>query len=778
MVAQLVVDDLDDLLTGSEALREIHPDQLVANSRHEVPDDAQVDVRLQQGQADLAQGFVDVGFAQAAAAAQPAEDRVEAVGKGLEHAVYQRRPPTPGRLSRPQITSVRPGADRIETQRAREPLIYARGLTKTFGSLRAVDAVDFSVTRGEAFGFLGPNGAGKSSTMRMIAAVSPRSGGDLRVLGLDPDRDGPTIRGRLGVVPQEDNLDLELTVRENLYVYGRYFDLPRRELRARIERLLDFAQLSERADDRVEPLSGGMKRRLTIARSLVNEPDLLLLDEPTTGLDPQARHALWDRLYRLKAEGVTLVLTTHYMDEAEQLCDRLVVMEGGRIAAEGSPRELIDRYCTREVVELRFGPGESERMAAKLTGLDGRVTERIEVLPDRLLLYTDEGDAAVGGGRSTPPRASQRPRPARHAGRRVPATHRPPPGGLTRHGHSPDVASRRLLRPRLPAHLAGVDHDHLREPGPVPGGHGRRARLVHQQGRPHRALGHLSYLQFVAPALAATTAAMTAASESMFPVMGAIRWTRTYFGMLATPLRVGDVLARHLLWIATRVATAVSAYLIVMAAFGTTPSIETWPSCQRACWSGWRSRRHWRRSRPARRMSRRSPLVFRLGVIPLFLFSGVFFPISQLPLALRVIATPLRCGTAWTCAGNLPSDASPPPGLPSTCCSCRRWPQLGVPRQRTFQEPVADVSSRALPAASCRRDVRAGPGRPPHRAQRSWWPGKVWWVPCQGFFEPVFYLLSIGIGTRQARRADTGATPHHHRRTPPTWPPPSSPRLP
>jgi lipooligosaccharide transport system ATP-binding protein len=272
-----------------------------------------------------------------------------------------------------------------------EPLVYARGLTKTFANLRAVDAVDFAVSPGEVFGFLGPNGAGKSSTMRMIAAVSPRTGGELTVLGLDPDRDGPAIRARLGVVPQEDNLDLELTVRENLYVYGRYFDLPRPELRARIDRLLEFAQLTERADDRVDPLSGGMKRRLTIARSLVNEPDLLLLDEPTTGLDPQARHALWDRLYRLKAEGVTLVLTTHYMDEAEQLCDRLVVMDGGRIAAEGSPRDLIARYSTREVVELRFGPGESERMAAKIAD----IPERLETLPDRLLLYTDEGDSAV-----------------------------------------------------------------------------------------------------------------------------------------------------------------------------------------------------------------------------------------------------------------------------------------------------------------------------------------------------------------------------------------------
>jgi lipooligosaccharide transport system ATP-binding protein len=274
-----------------------------------------------------------------------------------------------------------------------DPLISARGLKKVFGPLVAVDGVDFAVQRGEAFGFLGPNGAGKSSTMRMIACVSPRSGGDLRILGLDPDQDGPHIRARLGVVPQEDNLDPELTVRENLYVYGRYFDLPRRTLVARIDQLLDFAQLTERGNDRVEPLSGGMKRRLTIARSLINEPELLLLDEPTTGLDPQARHALWDRLYRLKAEGVTLVLTTHYMDEAEQLCDRLVVMDRGRIAAEGSPRALIDHYSTREVVELRFGPGESERMAAKVDDL----TERIEVLPDRILLYTDHGDDAVEG---------------------------------------------------------------------------------------------------------------------------------------------------------------------------------------------------------------------------------------------------------------------------------------------------------------------------------------------------------------------------------------------
>jgi len=272
-----------------------------------------------------------------------------------------------------------------------EPLIAASGLMKRFGSFTAVDSIDFEVARGEVFGFLGPNGAGKSSTMRMVACVSPRSAGELKILGLDPDHDGPAIRARLGIVPQEDNLDPELSVRENLYVYGRYFDIPRRVLRARIESLLQFAQLTDRGDDKVDPLSGGMKRRLTIARSLINEPDLLLLDEPTTGLDPQARHALWDRLYRLKADGVTLVLTTHYMDEAEQLCDRLVVMDRGRIAAEGSPLSLIDRYSTREVVELRFAPGESERMAEKVEDL----TERVEVLPDRILLYTDDGDTAA-----------------------------------------------------------------------------------------------------------------------------------------------------------------------------------------------------------------------------------------------------------------------------------------------------------------------------------------------------------------------------------------------
>jgi lipooligosaccharide transport system ATP-binding protein len=269
-------------------------------------------------------------------------------------------------------------------------LIQARGLTKQFGDLTAVDAIDFDVRPGETFGFLGPNGAGKSSTMRMIGAVSPRSGGDLLVFGLDPAEHGPEIRARLGVVPQLDNLDFELTVWENLLVYGRFFWLPTPTIKERSAELLDFLQLTERRNSKIEPLSGGMKRRLTIARALVNEPDLMLLDEPTTGLDPQARHAVWDRLYRLKQRGVTLVLTTHYMDEAEQLCDRLVVMDRGAIVAEGSPRELINRHVPRDVVELRFG-GESDGHAEMLDG----VGDRVEVLADRVLIGTGDGDATV-----------------------------------------------------------------------------------------------------------------------------------------------------------------------------------------------------------------------------------------------------------------------------------------------------------------------------------------------------------------------------------------------
>ena len=270
-------------------------------------------------------------------------------------------------------------------------MLHATGLTKTFGDFTAVDGIDFAVQRGESFGFLGPNGAGKSSTMKMVGCVSPASGGELRVFGQDPATHGPQIRARLGVVPQKDTLDEELTVQENLWIYGRYFGLSRSEVRSRTTELLDFAQLTDRAKSKVEPLSGGMKRRLTIARSLISRPEILLLDEPTTGLDPQARHVLWDRLFRLKRSGVTLVLTTHYMDEAEQLCDRLVVMDHGKIVAEGSPRSLITEYSTREVLKLRFDTDDHAHHGDAIAGIG----ERIEVLPDRLLVYTEDGDAAA-----------------------------------------------------------------------------------------------------------------------------------------------------------------------------------------------------------------------------------------------------------------------------------------------------------------------------------------------------------------------------------------------
>jgi lipooligosaccharide transport system ATP-binding protein len=285
-----------------------------------------------------------------------------------------------------------------------ELLVEARGLSKTYPArngtapFHAVQGIDFEFGRGEAFGFLGPNGAGKSSTMRMLAAISPATAGTLRVLGMDPVDQGPQIRARIGVVPQDDCLDRELTVRENIFVYGRYFGLAKNVIRDRIDGLLAFAQLEDKADNQVEMLSGGMRRRLTIARSLINEPEILLLDEPTTGLDPQARHILWDRLYRLKADGVTLIITTHYMDEAEQLCDRLAVMDGGKIVGEGSPRELIDGHVTREVLELRFPAGTQADVAERLRAAE--LGDRIEVLPDRLIVYAYDGEevlAAVHG---------------------------------------------------------------------------------------------------------------------------------------------------------------------------------------------------------------------------------------------------------------------------------------------------------------------------------------------------------------------------------------------
>jgi lipooligosaccharide transport system ATP-binding protein len=271
-----------------------------------------------------------------------------------------------------------------------DALVQARGLTKRFADRVAVDGIDFRVEPGEAFGFLGPNGAGKSSTMRMIGCVSAPTDGELTVFGDDVRHHGPAIRARLGVVPQEDNLDTELTVWDNLVIYGRYFGLPLPLIRERVGPLLEFMQLADRRDARVDPLSGGMKRRLTIARALVNSPELLLLDEPTTGLDPQARHLLWDRLYQLRRDGVSLILTTHYMDEAEQLCDRLVIMDGGRIVAEGTPAKLIETHAAREVVELRVGDAVRERALTALASAG-----RVELAGERLLVYTDDSDRVV-----------------------------------------------------------------------------------------------------------------------------------------------------------------------------------------------------------------------------------------------------------------------------------------------------------------------------------------------------------------------------------------------
>ena len=272
-----------------------------------------------------------------------------------------------------------------------ESLIHARGLTKTYGDFVAVDGIDFDVAKGESFGFLGPNGAGKSTTMRIIGATSIRTSGTLTILGKDPEVNGPQIRAHLGVVPQQDNLDVELTVSENIFIYGRYFGLSSSFINKKIPELLEFAQLEEKKDTKVQALSGGMKRRLTIARSLVSEPDILMLDEPTTGLDPQARHILWDRLFRLKEQGVTLLITTHYMDEAEQLCDRLIVMDRGKIMAENSPAQLIKDYSTKEVLEVRFGSDRNHEMVDVLRPL----AERIEVLPDRILLYAEDGEALL-----------------------------------------------------------------------------------------------------------------------------------------------------------------------------------------------------------------------------------------------------------------------------------------------------------------------------------------------------------------------------------------------
>ena len=432
-----------------------------------------------------------------------------------------------------------------------DPLISARALVKRFGEFVAVDGIDVEVQRGEAFGFLGPNGAGKSSTMRMIGCTSPVTSGHLRVLGMDPATQGRHIRARLGVVPQADQLDNELTVEENLVIYGRYFDIPRAECRRRAAELLEFVQLNERASSKVEPLSGGMKRRVTIARSLINEPELLLLDEPTTGLDPQARHVLWDRLYRLKQDGVTLVLTTHYMDEAEQLCDRLVVLDKGRIVAAGSPRELIATHSTREVLELRFEAGANEAAAPSMEGI-GERDRGVAGPHPRLRPRRREG---AGDGSRSRGRAGERAGPSQQPRGRLPAAHRPQPHRLSamstpaavRVWETNMAVYRRIWRSNL---LGSFVQPFLYLLGMGVG----VGSLVDRSAASEALLGGVDYVSFLAPALIATTAMMVAAQESMWPVMEGFMWTSSYRAMAATPIAPREVAAGVTLWLATRAA--------------------------------------------------------------------------------------------------------------------------------------------------------------------------------------------------------------------------------
>ncbi len=512
--------------------------------------------------------------------------------------------------------------------------------------MTAVDAIDFDVAEGEAFGFLGPNGAGKTSTMRMIGCVSPTTEGKLSVLGLDAATDGPAIRARLGVVPQDDTLDSELTVKENLFVYGRFFDLPRRVIAERVANLLDFVQLGEKADQRVELLSGGMKRRLTIARALINDPDLLLLDEPTTGLDPQARHVLWDRLYRLKQERKTLILTTHYMDEAEQLCDRLVVMDKATIVAEGAPRDLIARYSTREVLELRFPVGDQEAALPRLDGLG----ERLEALPDRVLVYTDDGDCGRRPGARPGPGAGQHAGAAQLPGRHLSPPHRAEPGGLTR----PMASRSRVL---LATEAAAMTY-RRRWRGSVFStvltpvlmlaamGIGLGSLVDHGTAARRAPLGGVSYLVFLAPGLLAAAAMQTAANEAIYPVMEGIKWRRTYHAMLATPLTVSDIALGQLLWITVRIAMTSAVFVVAIVAFGAARSPAILWALPAAVLTG----AAFAAPVAAFTASLDGPQglanLMRFGIVPLYLFSGTFFPVTQLPAVIRPVAyvTPLWHG--------------------------------------------------------------------------------------------------------------------------------------
>ena len=635
-------------------------------------------------------------------------------------------------------------------------MISARGLRKSFGDFEAVKGIDVEVRRGEAFGFLGPNGAGKSSTMRMIAAVSPVSGGELRILGMDPAVDGPAIRGRLGVCPQEDTLDNELNVRDNLYIYGRYFGIPKAEVSERADELLEFVQLTDKAKSKVDDLCGGMKRRLTIARSLINSPDLLLLDEPTTGLDPQARHVLWDRLFRLKQPGVTLVITTHYMDEAEQLCDRLVVMDKGVIVAEGSPLDLIREHSTREVAELRFGVAEEG--------------ENHDALAEKV---ADLGD----GSRCCPTGCWSTATTATRSSPRCTSAGSSPPRRWC------GAARSRTSSSASPAGRWSTDGGHPREPRP-PARRGRRrsaARSTTGRSVYQRTWRATVVSSFLAPLLYVVAMGVLlggfiegdpdvlegATSYFDFVVPGPDRRARD-----ADRGRRDDVPGHgH---------DQVAADLRLDAGHAARLPRPGRPRTCRSCCSGWRRRARvymlvlapfgvygswwgpfaaflsqllvgmafavWVYGFSARLTSEEGfGVLFRLGVFPLFLFSGAFFPISNLGDVGECVArcTPLWHGVnlsrmfAWTTSpGGWPPSTSP-------CWSCSPsagwfWAVSGLEKRL-----VRDRASRCSPLGRC----AAPPGCWCCATTSS--TARTWKLFLTGFLEPVFYLLSIGIGVGQ-----------------------------
>ncbi len=559
------------------------------------------------------------------------------------------------------------------------PVIDAKNLVKAYKvkgkpDFLAVDGLSFEVAPGESFGLLGPNGAGKSTTMKMIGAVSTRTAGDLSILGLDPDRYGPEIRSRLGVVPQQDNLDGELNARENLYVYGRYFGLPGKVCAQKADELLAFAALEDKAKSRVDALSGGMKRRLTIARGLINDPRILLLDEPTTGLDPQARHVLWDRLFRLKERGTTLVLTTHYMDEAEQLCDRLIVVDKGRIMAEGTPASLIREHSSREVLEVRFGSERNEQVAPQLQGIG----ERVEVLPDRVLVYAGRRRGrARAGHRPRPPPGHEPGSPLEPRGR-VPAADRKVADRMS------DVIPSDGDGERMPQPVA-VAEDGLEELRVEAMTWGRKARsfgsfyVTEHMVRAMRAYGwtiivgalgqpvlyllglavglaalidapmevageEVPYLVFVAPALLMTSAIAVASEEFTYPVMSGFKWRRYFYGFNASPLSSGQIANGVVAGAGARMGVTVVLYFIFIVLFfawlqpdATRPG-TAWMAIFIALLGG---------------LSFGIPLmayaasieddkgqfalVQRFVFMPMFLFSGTFYPLMNLPIWLQWI---------------------------------------------------------------------------------------------------------------------------------------------